>query len=216
MSQLNAVSKEPSYISRLFEMQNLSSNFQQFRDAMDYSDNLKMAETSFIETPSNTTPESGAGEAAEAGEEAATAAASTGESVAEGLEIGPLAAIGAVKTMGDITSNVISSDLSSQYTNVSLQNSQAHGLDAVRQSAMVNQANQQSLSNAQHGMSIGSWFGSLGAYLGYAFSNTNVASSLNMNTGYSTQGMVNPELQDSVATTYASTEASDNQSIIAQ
>jgi hypothetical protein len=213
MSQLNAIDRGPGYISRLFEMQNLSSNFQQFRDAMDYSDNLKEAETSFIETPPSTAVEAGAGETAEA---AAEATASVSESVAEGLEIGPLAAIGAVKTIGDITANTISNDLSSQFSNVNISNAQVHGVDAVRQSAMVNQANQQSLANAQHGMSIGSWFGSLGSYLGYAFSNTNVASSLNMNTGFSSQGMVNPELQDSVSTSYASTEAADNQSLISQ
>lgn len=213
MSQLNVADKAPSYISRLFEMQNLTSNFQQFRDAMDYSDNFKVAETSFIETPPSTTVEAEAGETADA---AIEATASASESIAEGLEIGPLAAIGAVKTMGDITANTISNDLSSQFSNVNISNAQVHGVDAVRQSAMVNQANQQSLANAQHGMAIGSWFGSLGAYLGYAFSNTNVSSSLNMNTGYSSQGMVNPELQDSVSTSYASAEAQDNQSLISQ
>lgn len=211
MSQLNEITKTPSYISRLFEMQNLSSNFNEFRNAMDYGDNFKVAETSFIETPSSATPE-----VESAVDTAETAAVDAGASVAEGLELGPLAVIGALKTTGDIASSSISNMLTSQYSNINIANTQAHGVDAIRQTAMVNQANQQSLSNAQNGMNIGSWFGALGSYLGYAFSNTNVASSLNMNTAYSNSGMVNPELQDSVATSYASTEASDNQSIIAQ
>lgn len=213
MSQLNAIDKGPSYISRLFEMQNLSSDFQAFRDALN-TDNFKIAETSFIETPNTTADEvAGSESVTDLATEATTDVA---ESVAGGLELGPLAAVGMFKTAGDMTSSGISANLSSQFNQTSISNSQAHGADASRQTAMVNQANQQSLTNAQHGMSIGSWFGPLGAFLGYAFSNTNVASSLNMATGFSNQGMVNPELADSVATSYASTEADDNQSVITQ
>lgn len=213
MSQLNAINNGSSHLSRLLEMQNLSSNFNQFRSvyANDADENFAkgMAETSFIETPPTESP--AIEPVSDMAEEAVADASAT---AAESFEVGPLAIIGAAKTIGDMTSSTISNSLSSDYYNTAISNSQAHGVDAIRQTSMVNQANQQSLANAQHGMSIGSWFGSLGAYLGYAFSNTNVASSLNMNTGYSNQGMVNPELYDSVATSYASTEASDNQSVI--
>lgn len=221
MSFLNVVDKsDTGFLPRDMEMNDLSSNFQAFKDAFNYS---KSGEdiTSFVapSVPAQTASDTIASDlgetfAAEAIPAYADEAASMAESVAEMPELGPLAAIGAIKATGDIASNSISSDLSSQFSNVNIANSQAHGLDAVRQSSMVNQADQQSLSNANFGMSVGSWLGPIGSYLGYAFSNTNVASNLNMNTGFGQQGMVNPELNDSVSTSYASQEASDNQSVI--
>lgn len=213
MSQLNAVDKAPSYISRMFEMEGLSSSVGPFITSGGSDDYIKYAETSFIDTPPSYTESAAEAASSDVAEEAAVDASAT---AVEGLEAGPLAVIGAIKTIGDMTSSTISNSMSTQFSNQNIQNSLAHGVGAIQQTSMINQANQQSLANAQHGMSIGSWFGSLGAYLGYAFSDTNVASSLNMNTAYSTQGMVNPELYDTVATSYASTEASDNQSIISQ
>jgi hypothetical protein len=217
MSSLNVVDKsDTGFLPRDMEMNDLSSNFQAFKDAFNYSKTPEDI-TSFITPSSQIQPTSdtvASDFATEAIPEFADEAASMAESVAEAPELGPLAAIGAIKATGDMASNAISSDLSSQFSNVNIANSQAHGLDAVRQSSMVNQADQQSLSNANFGMSIGSWFGPIGSYLGYAFSNTNVASNLNMNTGFGQQGMVNPELNDSVSTSYASQEASDNQSVI--
>lgn len=228
MSQLNSVNSSnfrmSNGIAGGFDPPPYTDFVPQTRDsyelihaAMQY-DNFKpvMQETSFIETPPTYEQSSEAVEGLTAAEEAETSLATAGEAgLMEGIA-SPLAAIGAVKVTGDMASNSISNMLSTQFSNVNIQNTQAHGLDATRQVNMVNEANQQSLGNANFGMNIGSWFGPIGSYLGYAFSNTNVASSLNMNTGYSTNGMVNPELYDSVATSYASTEASDNQSIISQ
>lgn len=211
MSQLNALTNksDTGYLSRALEMQDLSSNFSAFQEAFNYSDNFKTVDTSFSASPETTSSE-------DLVPEVADEAAPIAEEAAGSLELAPLAAIGGLKTTGDIASSSISNMLSSQFLNVNIANQQAHGLDAERQSSMVNQADQQSLANANHGMSIGSWLGPLGSYFGYAFSNTNVASNLNMNTGFGSSGMLNPELQDSVATTYASSESDVNQSVITQ
>nr|QHA33686.1 hypothetical protein 3 [Cacaos virus] len=140
-------------------------------------------------------------------------ASSIGGGIVESIpEIGAIVA--AVKTAGTLAEDPLANSLTSTYSAENQANLQQHGVDVLRQSAMINNANSTNFENTMRNMDVGSWFGPLGSYLGYAFSSTDSASSLNMNTAYSNSGMVNPELYSTVSTGYASDPAVDNQSVM--
>lgn len=89
------------------------------------------------------------------------------------------------------------------------------GAGAAQEASMIDKSLNSSAS-AQHSfMTAGALVGGpLGALLGYAFAPALSASSLNFNIAYSSGGMVDPELQNTVTTGFATQESASNPNIM--
>lgn len=119
-----------------------------------------------------------------------------------------------VKATGDATSNSILTNVSNQYNQEHEANLLVHSSDANVESSLIDAQHSQNLSSLSNTLNIGSWFGPIGSALGYAFSNYNQPTNLNI--GYSPQGMIDPSSYLSSASSYASQVSSSNPSLMSQ
>jgi len=140
------------------------------------------------------------------------------EGVAEGSAIAlsdfvdpVMAGIGAGMMAADVTQGVNQQTIA----RVSNENANKPGIGANLQSSMITNQLNSNASSMHSFMTAGALLGGpLGAALGYAFSPSMSASNLNFDTAYSSNGMVNPELQATVSSGFASSATDQNQTIM--